>query len=1625
MIKQLTLSMLSIFLTVQSYGQVSQRESLGKLLLTNHKVDLQQIPAQKPKDLPTFDGYAYLIIQGINHVEKPKGLTYLNYLPKNAGLYQVEEAQLESVLDFVQNEQAFYHSLSPQWKLSVRIFEDNIPDWAWLDKDHIKVWVEVYPSVNLVKARTALRLAGEQLLETDAEHRLFALSVSAARAKSLANYPFVMHVQEMEDPGTPENWTARTSHRVNYLQSEIPNSDYYDGSGVTLSLGDDGAIGPHIDYAGRLDQSAAGNSNGDHGDHVAGTIFGAGNMDPQGRGMAPGLDMIYYSYPANLTNADSDHTNNGVTITSSSYSNGCNAGYTNFTVQMDQDYAQHPELVHVFSAGNSGTNNCGYGAGAGWGNVTGGHKIAKNVIAVANLTRLDAIAGSSSRGPASDGRIKPDVGAVGSSVFSTTDVNQYTLKTGTSMSCPGTSGTIAVLNQAYKATHTGTNPNSALIKAILMNSAEDLGNPGPDFSYGYGRINARRALEAIENDQFFTGSLSSTGTGQHTINVPNGVSQAKIMLYWGDVPSTTVSSRALVNDLDMNVVNGGTTLLPWVLDPSPSSAAISSNAVRARDSLNNAEQVTINNPSAGDVTVNVSAFNIPQGTQDYFIVYTFISDQVILTHPVGGEQFVPSTTEIIRWDAPEGTGTFNLEYSTDDGSTWQTMASSVNSNLRYYNWNVPNTVTGEAKVRVTRGNTSTTPGQFSIIGVPSNIRFISACPDTLSLSWDVVPQAAGYVVYRLGAKYMDSIGYTISNVFKAPNVPLIGEEYFAVSAVTNNGGIGLRSNAQERPTGLFNCSIDKDLGITQLLSPPNGNISDCFNLNSIPVKAQLTNNGVDSLFGFTVGYIFDGGSTISTVFNDTLASGDDFEFTSTATYAISPTTAVTKIWVTANGDRNPYNDTVTAATRSYSGQTGSYPFSDDLELSVPQCNTNSNCGATSCALGNGWHNYNGLSIDDSDWRGNSGGTPSNNTGPSTDQNPGTASGRYLYIEASDCFNREAWVQTPCIDLTTAVNPLFSFYYHMDGFSMGTLTLDVYDGEKWTNDVFTLSGSQGSAWNKGEVNMIDFVGKTVMIRFRGLTGSDYASDISIDNINLSENSAAPAANFTADAAITCINGTVNFTDASTNFPTSWTWSVSPSATASFIQNNSTSANVSINFTATGTYNVTLVATNAAGTDTFTQTSAVTVSAGATLSTFEDFENNGIPTDWAVINPDGFTAWGSSNVTGSNGLPTTAAVFNHFLNPSNGSRDDMVGINIDLTTQTNPLLFFDLAYATDLQGSNDSLLIMISTDCGATFTRTAYAKSGNTLATANASNTLFTPASAGDWTSDSLDLSPYVGQNVKVNFVAKSAMGNAVYLDNIQLVNRNVQIPTVSISTSNVDFCVNDTVTFNVSNSGGAVNTYNWDFGSAAIPTTATGLGPHKVIYFNNIPQTAEVEGVNDGGRSFSQISFNVERDPIALFGFTQNNLQVDFSDLSINRPTSWTWDFGDGNSSTQQNPIHTYTATGTFQVTHTATNNCGTATRTQTVLVTNVGLDEATGIKAMSLFPNPGKGNFTLSIDLSAGNQTSISVTDLSGKLILSEERQLKSGENQVVLDLTCVAQGIYMVKVKTESGERSLRAFKQ
>ncbi len=139
--------------------------------------------------------------------------------------------------------------------------------------------------------------------------------------------------------------------------------------------------------------------------------------------------------------------------------------------------------------------------------------------------------------------------------------------------------------------------------------------------------------------------------------------------------------------------------------------------------------------------------------------------------------------------------------------------------------------------------------------------------------------------------------------------------------------------------------------------------------------------------------------------------------------------------------------------------------------------------------------------DDMDWTLQTGSTSSSNTGPTADHTSG--SGSYIYTEASGNLNMTANIETRPFDLTNNGYPVLAFWYHMYGQSMGTLNIDVYShtNNTWTDGFFTISGDQGDQWTEQQVDLTTFVGQTVHIRFRGVTGDNYYSDMAIDDVSM--------------------------------------------------------------------------------------------------------------------------------------------------------------------------------------------------------------------------------------------------------------------------------------------------------------------------------------------------------------------------------------------------------------------------------------------------------------------------------------------------------------------------------------------
>ncbi|MFK7772058.1 MAG: S8 family serine peptidase [Saprospiraceae bacterium] len=751
-----------------------------------------------------YDGYYYRMIQfydiptNAQHQEiQQSGIELLEYLPHRAYIVAIpNNLDPQKLIDL--NVRAVLE-ITPDFKIATDLQQQ--PFGYWADRgDRVAVQIKYYKNIEQRDLLLHLKVDGIEVEMANGYNNFLQATIEKDKVNEIAALPYISYLELIPMPGEAEDDKGRALHRANLLDASYAGGRSYDGEGVSVLVRDDGIVDDHIDFQGRLRQEFVNDfDDGTHGEGVAGIMAGAGNFNPKNRGMAAGAEIHVLDYVANhLDETMSLHFNDDVIVTNSSYSNGCGAGYTTIAQTVDQQIFDNPTLLHVFSAGNSNNQECGYGAGDQWGNITGGHKQGKNVIATANLNFDATIATTSSRGPATDGRIKPDISAHGRQQVSTTLNNGYQSFGGTSAAAPGIAGVIAQLHHAHRDLNGGTTAESALLKAMVLNTANDIGNVGPDYIFGWGHINGYRAIRLMEEEQYFKASVEQGSIQTHELVIPENVRQAKVMIYWSDDEGSTFATKALVNNLDARLVDtDGNVSLPWVLNSFPDPDSLDLPATTGIDDLNNVEQIAINNPVAGTYSIEVEGTEIPFGAHEYYVVYEFYYDDVKLIYPVGGEGFFPGQEEVIHWDAFGDTVDFILEYSIDAGVNWDTITT-VDGGERLYEWDVPIEFTGQARVRVSRDTmASMSEANFSIARHPVGLQVKNVCEDHIELRWGGVAGVTEYRLFQLGEKYMEEIATTPEKTYRVYVDPatITDIRFFAVSTLGENGLESRRSTA--------------------------------------------------------------------------------------------------------------------------------------------------------------------------------------------------------------------------------------------------------------------------------------------------------------------------------------------------------------------------------------------------------------------------------------------------------------------------------------------------------------------------------------------------------------------------------------------------------------------------------------------------------------------------------------------------------------------------------------------------------------------------------------------------------------------------------------------------------------
>jgi PKD repeat protein len=414
---------------------------------------------------------------------------------------------------------------------------------------------------------------------------------------------------------------------------------------------------------------------------------------------------------------------------------------------------------------------------------------------------------------------------------------------------------------------------------------------------------------------------------------------------------------------------------------------------------------------------------------------------------------------------------------------------------------------------------------------------------------------------------------------------------------------------------------------------------------------------------------------------------------------------------------------------------------------------------------------------------------------------------------------------------------------------------------------------------------------------------------------------PIADFIASNTNVCVGSTVTFTDLSSYSPTTWSWNFGGGGTP----NTSSVQNPSIVFNTPGTYTVTLTATNANGSDTETKTAYITVSTPISLPLVEGFQNATFPpAGWAVVDVNANGTWARTTTTGGFGTSTASAWFDNYGIDEAGSRDRLETPKYDFTGYSAATMTFDVAYARYNATYSDSLAVLVSTNCGATFTQ-VFLKGGTTLATAPDITTAFTPSST-QWRTESVNMTPYVGNpNVLVVFQNRGRYGNNLYLDNINITGTSSgTLPVADFSGTPTSLCVGQTVTF-TNLSTGTPTSYAWTF-NGGTPGTSTATNP-TVTY--NTPGTYAVTLVatNASGSDTETKTGYIVVNAIPTATAGSNSPLCAGQTLNLTTPTvagaTYSWSGPGGYTSTSQNPSRTNVTTamaGSYTVTVTA-NGC--------------------------------------------------------------------------------------------------------
>lgn len=584
---------------------------------------------------------------------------------------------------------------------------------SWIEQNHIKLEIHrVHEPTGAVLVECSGVTAKQLLEESD-------LVIYLSLAPGIPNTE------------TSINYMDLSVNRINTIHSNYPELT---GQDINVLIKEQRIDSSDIDlqtklYVTGLESEIV----SQHANFMATMIGGKGNSYHLGLGVA--RDVLIGS--TDFTNIYADESSVlidlNVSVQNHSYGFEIENSYGVETQSYDHQAFSMPTLLHVFSAGNKGLEKSDGGPYAnieGYANLSGSVKMAKNTLTIGATDNLGNRDSRSSGGPTHDGRVKPDVIAYG--------------REGTSDAAALGTG-LSVLIQDWYLKKFNELPNSSFVKSAIIGGA--VASDGQiNFREGYGVMNGSRTMKILNDGQYAEGAILKNQPSEFELTVPENIAELHVVICWTDPPAEVGSNKALINDLDLSVVDPENDIWrPWVLNHYPHVDSLAKPPIRMADHINNVELVTVSSPSSGVYSLMVNSETDISEAQTFSLAYWLEEkDNLVWTFPTSQDVLLTGSPLIFRWDT-NLSGNGKLEIKTNNG--WQSLSDSYDLSNQYFEWEIEQPII-QSQLRITTEDSTYYSDEFNIVEfVDLDVGY--HCENKFKLIWEKDELANKYRLFEL------------------------------------------------------------------------------------------------------------------------------------------------------------------------------------------------------------------------------------------------------------------------------------------------------------------------------------------------------------------------------------------------------------------------------------------------------------------------------------------------------------------------------------------------------------------------------------------------------------------------------------------------------------------------------------------------------------------------------------------------------------------------------------------------------------------------------------------------------------------------------------------------------------